>query len=84
MQKLQKEIAQEGYKLTWKSKNILPAVPYEELAAYYSYLSKHEDWSLSSEQEDGICSAIHHFYNGLETSIAPLSQGRITGGFSKT
>ncbi|WP_277546396.1 hypothetical protein [Brevibacillus laterosporus] len=39
MQKLQKEIAQEGYKLTWKSKNILPAVPYEELAAYYSYLS---------------------------------------------
>ncbi|GIN99641.1 hypothetical protein J5TS2_03100 [Brevibacillus halotolerans] len=39
MQKLQQEIAQEGYKLTWKSKNILPAVPYEELAAYYSYLS---------------------------------------------
>ncbi|PCN44185.1 hypothetical protein B9C88_12115 [Brevibacillus laterosporus] len=81
MQKLQKEIAQEGYKLTWKSKNILPAVPYEELAAYCLSMkigAYHQNKKMVNAP------AIQYFYNGLETSIAPLSQGRITGGFSKT
>ncbi|MBA4532010.1 hypothetical protein [Brevibacillus halotolerans] len=80
MQKLQKEIAQEGYKLTWKSKNILPAVPYEELAAYYSYLSKHEDWSLSSEQEDGRCSSHSAFLQWSENKHRSFITGTYNWG----